>query len=238
MNITKLKNNLSVIILCGGKGLRLRPITKDLPKPLITINNKTILENIIQYFLKYNVKNFIIPTGYKSKLIKNFIKKKFKNENIKVVYTGLNSDIISRLNKSLKFSKEHFIICYGDTLVNINLNRYLNFFLKKKNKITIATYQLKSNFGILDIKKNQKVTRFREKPKLDIWFNVGYFIFSLKNFLNFKKFKKFEYLIKFLARKKLMRAYKHRGSHITVNTIEELVKAKKQIKKFNLNGKK
>ena len=97
MNITELKNNLSIIILCGGRGLRLRPITKDLPKPLIRINNKTILENIIQHFLKYNIDNFIIPTGYKSKLIKNFVQKNFKNKNIKVVYTGVNSDILLRL---------------------------------------------------------------------------------------------------------------------------------------------
>ena len=232
MNISELKNNLSIIILCGGKGLRLRPITKDLPKPLIKINNKTILENIVQYFLKYNIDNFIVPTGYKSKLIKNFIQKKFKNKNIKVIYTGANSDILLRLNKSLKYSKKYFIVCYGDTLVNIDLNKYLNFFLKKKNKIVMASYQLKSNFGILNIKKNQTVIGFKEKPKLDIWFNVGYFIFSLQNLKYFKKFKKFEYLIKFLARKKLMRAYKHSGSHITVNTIEELEQAKKQIKKL------
>ena len=134
MNISELKNNLSIIILCGGKGLRLRPITKDLPKPLIRINNKTILENIVQYFLKYNIDNFIVPTGYKSKLIKNFIQKKFKNKNIKVIYTGANSDILLRLNKSLKYSKKYFIVCYGDTLVNIDLNKYLNFFLKKKIK--------------------------------------------------------------------------------------------------------
>ena len=69
MNITKFKNNLSVIILCGGKGLRLRPLTSNLPKPLIKINEKSILENIIQYFLKYNISNFIIATGYKNKLI-------------------------------------------------------------------------------------------------------------------------------------------------------------------------
>ena len=232
MNITELKNNLSIIILCGGRGLRLRPITKDLPKPLIRINNKTILENIIQHFLKYNIDNFIIPTGYKSKLIKNFVQKNFKNKNIKVVYTGVNSDILLRLKKSLKYSKKNFIVCYGDTLVNIDLNKYLNFFLKKKNKIAMASYQLKSNFGILRVKKDQTVVDFQEKPKLDIWFNVGYFIFSLKNLKYFRKFKKFEYLIKYLARKKIMRAYKHIGSHITVNTIEELEQAKKQIKKF------
>ena len=96
MNLSTFKSKLTVVILCGGKGLRLRPITKNLPKPLIKINNKSILENIIQYFIKYKVNNFIIASGYKNTLINNFIKKKFKNKNIKVIYTGLNSDIIKR----------------------------------------------------------------------------------------------------------------------------------------------
>mgnify|MGYP001273744021 FL=1 len=72
----KFKKDLTVLILCGGKGLRLRPLTKKLPKPLIKIKNKSILENIIDYFQKYKVKNFIIATGYKHKIINQFIKNK------------------------------------------------------------------------------------------------------------------------------------------------------------------
>ena len=122
MNIQKFKNNLSVLILCGGKGLRLRPLTNDLPKPLIKINQKSILENIIQYFVKYKITNFIIATGYKNKLIDKFFKKKFKNKNIKIVYTGLNSDIINRLRHTTEYSKKYFLVCYGDTMIDINFN--------------------------------------------------------------------------------------------------------------------
>ena len=233
MNITEFKNNLSVLILCGGKGLRLRPLTKDLPKPLIKINEKSILENIIQYFIKYKVNNFIIATGYKSKLIDKFFKNKFKKKKIKIVYTGLNSDIINRLEKSKEHSKNFLLVCYGDTMIDINLDKYIKFYLSNINKITIASYQLKSSFGILDIEKKNNVIDFKEKPILDIWFNVGYFIFSRDKFKYFKKFKQFKRLLEFLAKKKLMKTYKHRGKHITVNTLEELEKAKQQIKKFN-----
>ena len=233
MNITKFKNNLSVIILCGGKGLRLRPLTSNLPKPLIKINEKSILENIIQYFLKYNISNFIIATGYKNKLIDKFIEKKFKKNKIKIIYTGQNSDIVTRLQKTSEHSKKYFLVCYGDTMVDINLNKYIKFYISNIKKITMASYQLKSSFGILDIGKNDNVTNFREKPVLDIWFNVGYFIFSHDKFKYFKKFKRFENLLIFLARKKIMKTYKHRGNHITVNTLAELEKAKKQIKQFN-----
>ena len=232
MNIVKFKNELTVVILCGGKGMRLRPLTKQLPKPLIKINNKSILENIIKHFLDYKIKKFIIATGYKSDLINNFIKKKFNRYNIKPIYTGLNSDIIKRLEKISKYSEKNFLVCYGDTMVDIDLNDYIKFYLKNIKKTLVASYQLKSNFGILNILKDNQVIGFQEKPTLNIWFNVGYFIFSSDNFFLFKKFKKFQELLKFLSKKNLMRAYKHSGNHITVNTVAELEMAKKHIKIF------
>ena len=106
-NHTDFKKNLTVLILCGGKGLRLRPLTKNTPKPLIKVNNKSILENIIRYFLKFKINDFIIATGYKHNVIYKFIKKKFKNLNIIKIYTGLNSDIIERIYKSSEYSKKY-----------------------------------------------------------------------------------------------------------------------------------
>ena len=117
-------------------------------------------------------------------------------------------------------------------MVDIDLNHYIKFYLKNIKKTLVASYQLKSNFGILNISKKNQVISFQEKPTLNIWFNVGYFIFSSDNFFLFKKFKKFQELLKFLSKKNLMRAYKHSGNHITVNTVAELEMAKKHIKIF------
>ena len=163
----------------------------------------------------------------------NFLKINFKKKKIKIVYTGLNSDIVTRLEKSTEYSKNFLLVCYGDTMIDINLNKYIKFYLSNIKKITIASYQLKSSFGILDIEKKDNVIDFKEKPILDIWFNVGYFIFSRDKFKYFKKFKRFKKLLEFLAKQKLMKTYKHKGKHITVNTLEELEEAKQQIKKFN-----
>ena len=118
-------------------------------------------------------------------------------------------------------------------MVDINLNRYIRFFLSNIKKTAMASYQLKSSFGILDIGKKDVVIGFNEKPILNIWFNVGYFIFSIDKFKYFKRFKRFKNLLEFFAKKKMMKTYKHRGNHITVNTLVELEKAKKHSKKFN-----
>ncbi len=232
VNISKIKNSLSVIILCGGVGQRLRPLTGKVPKPLIKIKNKAIIEYIINHFLKYKINNIIIVTGYKHKLLKKFINKKYKNKKIRILDTGLKTEIIKRVEKISNHLNNNVILCYGDTLVDINLNKLIQFYLKDKNKFIVSSYQLKSSFGILDMNDKNIVTRFREKPKLGMWFNVGYFVFSNKYLKILKKFKKFENFLFYLAKKKIMKAFKHTGKHITVNTISELEEAKIQIKKF------
>ena len=80
LNISKIKNSLSVIILCGGEGQRLRPLTEKIPKPLVKIKNKAIIEYIINHFLKYKIENIIIVTGYKHNVLRNFINKKYNND--------------------------------------------------------------------------------------------------------------------------------------------------------------
>jgi len=218
--------------LCGGAGQRLRPLTEKVPKPLIKIKNKTIIEYIINHFYKYKIKNIIIATGYKHKLLKQFINKKYKNQKIKVLDTGLKTEIIKRVSKISKYLSDNVVLCYGDTLVDINLNKLIKFYLKDKKKFIVSSYELKSSFGILDMNHKNIVTGFREKPNLGMWFNVGYFVFSNKYLKILKNFKKFENFLFYLAKTKNMKAFKHTGKHVTVNTISELEEAKLQIKKF------
>ena len=231
-NILDFKNNLSVIILCGGKGERLRPLTRKTPKPLIKIGSKTILEHIINHLLKYNLKNINIATGYKYKLIDAFLTKKFKYKKvIRTFYTGENTDILNRIKKIAQKSNKYLLICYGDTLADINLNSVIKNFKKKKNKIIMSTYQLETQFGIVKEKKNQIIKLF-EKPKLNIWYNIGYFLIPTKEIKNYKKNNGFIKFINYKIKKKKIFNFKHQGKHITVNTISELEKAKTLIKEF------
>ena len=81
------KNDMWVVILAGGFGTRLPEYTKRMPKPMIKINNKPILLRIIDHYKKYGFSKFIIATGYKSKFIKNYFTKGYRNTHIETIFT-------------------------------------------------------------------------------------------------------------------------------------------------------
>lgn len=235
MNINFIKKNLTIIVLCGGKGERLKPLTNNTPKPLIKINNETILFRILKHLIYYKLNHFIIASGYKSDKIKKFIKKKKEFSNIKVLYTGKDTDIISRIQKCLPYSKDNILICYGDTLLDININKLINFYLLYKNKIIVTVFNLKTNFGILKISSSNTVVKFLEKPNLNLWINVGFILLNKKYYNLLFKFKTFKNFLISIGYKKIFKAFKHLGKHITVNTLSELEEAKKNIKLLKIN---
>ena len=173
---------LDIIFLCGGKGTRLRPYTNKTPKPLLLVNNKPFLYHLIKKVLKINkFENIILAGGYKVQKIREFIKKDFKGNNkIKVINSG-DADIIQRIKDSSKFLKNDFMICYGDTYVDLDLKNYIERFNKSKNPalMTGSFYQIK--YGTVEFnKKNNLVKKFKEKPIIKSPINLGYFLFSKK----------------------------------------------------------
>ena len=224
-------NNLSAIILCGGKGLRLRPLTNNIPKPLITINDKPILYYIISHLIKYKIKKIIIATGYKSKMIEKFMSDNFPFIDYIIVDSG-DVSILKRIKDSLKYINNDFILSYGDTISNIDLNKLIKFHKKKSNSVTITSYPISIPFGVMKISKTKVVQSFEEKPTLDKVMNIGYYYFPNNQFNIIKKGKSMINIINSLISKKLLRCYEHKRIHITINTISELEYAEKNIKQI------
>ena len=96
------------VILAGGMGKRLMPLTKNIPKPMVKINNKPFLKYLIEYLQKQNIKKIIILTGYKSKIIENYFKNK---KNITIFKTRIEDDTGSRILKAFekKLLESHWI---------------------------------------------------------------------------------------------------------------------------------
>ncbi len=165
---------MKAIILAGGRGKRLRPITDKIPKPLIPINNKPLIERTIKYLKKYGVTEIIISSGYKSDLIEKFLKKK-KNFGCEIIFSTekLPLGTGGAIKKALQFiDEESFLVLNGDIVTNIDLKKIL----KKPN--TIAANELKTKFGTMDI-KNNKILKFNEKKDVtNVWMNPGIYHLS------------------------------------------------------------
>ena len=160
---------MKAIILAGGRGKRLRPITDYVPKPLVPLNNIPIIEWQIKYLKIFGVDEIIICTGYKAEMIQHFFSMK-NNFGIKIRFSIEKTPLgtggaIKQAGKLIK--DKSFIVINGDTITNIDLKKLL----KKPN--AIAAIELRTRFGIMDTKED-KVTRFREKKEIsNVWMNAG-----------------------------------------------------------------
>ena len=224
---------MKVVILAGGKGTRISEYTKILPKPMIKVGNKPILEHIIDYYIKFGLKDFIIASGYKHSIIKNYFnKKKYQSAKVKVINTGVETLTGSRLKKLSNELKETFMLTYGDGLSNINLKKLLNFHKKNKKMVTVTAVRPPARFGALKL-KGDFVSRFKEKSKLDEgWINGGFFVMEP----DFFKFIKNDntYLekqpLEKVTKKKQLVAFKHKKFWQCVDTKRDLDKIRKILK--------
>lgn len=124
----------TAIILCGGRGTRLGNITKKIPKTLVKVQGKEILWYLIQFLKINNFNHLILPLGYRSNLIKNFLKKN-NNFQIKIdtINTGSNTNIGRRLNIISNYViSDNFLLINGDTILNFNLKKIFETHTKKK----------------------------------------------------------------------------------------------------------
>ncbi len=159
---------MKAIILAGGRGKRLRPITDYVPKPLVPIKNIPIIEWQLKYLKKFGIDEVIICTGYKQDMIENYLDS--KKIGIKIHYSIEKTPLGTggAIKKAAKMIKDKsFFVVNGDTITDIDL--------KKLSKIdnSIAAVELRTKFGILET-KDDKITKFKEKKKVpDLWMNAG-----------------------------------------------------------------
>ena len=159
---------MKVIILAGGKGKRLRPITDYVPKPLIPIKNISIIEWQIKYLKKFGISEIIVCSGYKTKMIENYLNN--KKLGIKITFSVEDKPLgtggaIKKAGKKIK--DRSFLVINGDIITNIDLKKLI-----KKNN-AIAAIQLRTKFGILQTDKD-KIMKFDEKKEIEnLWMNAG-----------------------------------------------------------------
>ena len=187
----------------------------------------------MKHYYSFGYKDFLIATGYKSKVIKDYFKiNKFK-WNIKIINTGkktMTGGRLKRLEPYLK--KEKFLMTYGDGLSNINLKKLVNFHNKNKKIMTLTAVRPPARFGALKISGNY-VKYFKEKSQIDEgWINGGFFVIEPKIFSYIKDDKTiFEKKpMEKLTLKKQLIAFKHKDFWQCLDTKRDVDLLRKKIK--------
>lgn len=192
---------MKVVIFAGGFGTRISEESVFKPKPMIEIGGKPILWHIMKYYSSFGHNDFIILSGYKQEIIKQYFKNYFTNHadisfnfakngdcvihqtncepwNVTVLDTGLNTMTGGRLKRAQKYiGKEPFMLTYGDGLSNVDLNELLEQHKKSKAMVTLTACHPEPRFGELIIDDQNMITSFKEKPKqTSQWINGGFFV--------------------------------------------------------------
>ncbi|MBN2112275.1 nucleotidyltransferase family protein [Candidatus Woesearchaeota archaeon] len=204
------------VILCGGSGKRLGKIGEELPKALVPINGKPIIDYQIEWLKKYGVDNIVLACGHKREKIKEHL-----GDSVKYAFEDEPLGTGGAVKNSLKYIKgEEFFCLNVDDITDIDLKKLKGL---GSNAVCLARYRCPA--GVAKI-ENGIISEFREKPVLDnVWVSCGVYMLNKK--IDFPDRGSIEYDI---FPKIKPKAFKHEGRWITINTQKDLEEAEKAMK--------
>jgi glucose-1-phosphate cytidylyltransferase len=213
---------MKTVILCGGKGMRLREQTNSIPKPMALIGDKSILWHIMKIYSHFGFNEFILCLGYKGEVIEEYFKDT-REWNIVFEHTGEDTNTGGRIKRIEKYINEDmFFATYGDGLANIDLNKLLNFHKNHSKIATLTTVKPHSQFGMLELDGDDFILDFKEKPLLDYWINGGFFVFNKEvfDYIGMNDVLEGE-VFERLVRKRELVAYKYEGFWKCMDTYKD-----------------
>ncbi len=244
------KNGTPVVILCGGRGTRLKEETEIIPKPLVKIGGYPILWHIMKTYRSHGFYNFILPIGYKGEKIKEYFLNyaslqsdftvDFSRHERQVTYhspmrddwkvtivdTGLTADTGARIKRVESYIKSKmFLLTYGDGVADVNVNAIVDFHRRNNRIATITGVHPPARFGEVMFKNEGQVT-FKEKPQVvNTYINGGFFVFNqdIFKFLNDDEKLSFEKdVLPNVAQKNQLSVFKHDGYWQCMDTLRDV----------------
>jgi len=239
---------MKVIILAGGLGTRLSEETNLIPKPMVEIGGRPILWHIMKIYSHWGYNEFIILTGYKSHIIKDYfinyytrysdITVDMSNNSVELhnhrtepwkvtmLYTGQETMTGGRLLAAKDIvGKERFMLTYGDGVSSINIPELIKSHVSSGKYATLTSIKPSGRFGALDIKDDGMISSFKEKPEGDgAWINGGFFVME-HNVFDYLTEGKDTILerkpLETLAEQGKLNAYKHTGFWRAMDTLKD-----------------
>ena len=192
---------MKAILLAGGLGTRMREETEFRPKPMVEVGGRPVLWHIMKSLSHFGISEFIVATGYKSDTIKDYFLnyEAWNNDftielgrrgslafhdahdeahwTVTVAYTGEETMTGGRVKRAARYlDSGPFLVTYGDGLADVDIADLRRTHESLGRLATVTTVQPFSRFGVMDVGPDSRVLSFSEKPRLDGWINIGFFV--------------------------------------------------------------
>lgn len=238
---------MKTVILCGGKGTRLKEQTVYIPKPIVKVGDRPILWHIMKIYSHYGFNDFILCLGYKGDLIKDYFlnyewmshdftlnlksrnnwntheSHNIENWNITFADTGLRTltaDRLARVQKYLE-GEERFMVTYGDGLADIDIKKLIEFHKKTGKIATITGAHPSSKYGLIQTTNDKIITSFQQKPILEDYINIGFMVFEKDIFKYLGKNRMIEDVFIDLVKLGEIAMFKHEGFFHAMDTYKD-----------------
>jgi NDP-sugar pyrophosphorylase family protein len=227
----------TAVILAGGRGLRLAPITNSLPKAMIRIRSKPLLEWVIRWLIKNEIRNLVVCVAYeKEKIIDFFGEGSWLGVRIKYSVHSMEGGTAEGFRKAIEryVDDPAFLAMNSDELTNLDVREMYRLHASSGALATVAVTPLKSPFGIARLDSKNRVLGFEEKVMIPgTYVSIGVYMFQREIVEHIPSRGDIERTtFPALCKMKRLQAYKHEGFWATVNNLKELQEADNNIERI------
>jgi glucose-1-phosphate cytidylyltransferase len=218
------KDELTTVILCGGRGTRAHPHTEDIPKPLLAVGDRPILHHVMEIYAEQGLRSFVLSGGYLVERIEEFAASLPTNWDVEVVDTGLETGTGERIRSLADRLPPTFLVTYGDGVGDVDLAALLAGHRERGGPATLTCVPLPSPFGVLEVDEDLRIRGFLEKPALpDHLINAGFFAFDRDVFEHWSGDDLEREVLPGLAAAGLLHAHRHDGFWRSMDTYKDAV---------------
>lgn len=227
---------VKAVILAGGLGTRLQPYTTFLPKPMLPLGEKPLLEHLISWIRRNKITDVVLCVSYLRKTIEDYFEDGARF-GVKIEYAVADRPLATagQLKTAEPLVNDTFVCVYGDSIFNFNLRQMINQHKSKKAFITMSLHKYKTNikYGVIETAKNGRVIAWNEKPEITANINIGCYVMEPGVFSLIPQDKPFgmdDVIKKALARKKTVGSFIAKNGFIDIGDKASYKKAYEQFR--------
>ena len=236
IDLTKLKALLPIdaVIMAGGKGLRLKPYTNDIPKPMLELAGKPIIAHNVDRLISYGVRNIYISVNHLKEQIIDYFKDNYSKYNIQFIEENSPLGTIGSIGLVDDFKNNDILVMNADVLTNIDFYDFYSNYKNHNDNMSIATFNIRINipYAVLDT-TDKKINSLIEKPSYTYYSNAGIYLIQ-KEMLNYipknQKYDSTDLMEKLIEENKKVTHFPIRGYWLDIGNAQNYAKAQDDIR--------